>query len=84
VKGNSAKDDRLYLVHMRDCLRRVETYVQGGRVEFGDSTLIQDAVLRNLQTLAESSQRVSDARKAAHPEVAWRALAGFRNILVHA
>jgi uncharacterized protein with HEPN domain len=40
-------------------------------------------VLRNLQTLAESTQRISDHLKAHHPEVDWRAIAGFRNILVH-
>jgi len=45
--------------------------------------LIQDAVLRNLQTLAESTQRISDELKALHPEVDWRAIAGFRNVLVH-
>ena len=77
------KDDRLYLVHIRECLQRIEAYVRGGRSEFDASTLIQDAVLRNLQTLAESTQRVSEQRQSAHPEVPWRALAGFRNILVH-
>jgi uncharacterized protein with HEPN domain len=45
--------------------------------------LIQDAVIRNLQTMAESSQRLGDASKAQAPEVPWRAISGFRNILVH-
>ena len=45
--------------------------------------LIQDAVLRNLQILAESAQRLSRSLKAAHPEVKWREIAGFRNVLVH-
>ena len=39
--------------------------------------------MRNLQTLTESSQRLSDALKATEPQVPWRDLAGFRNILVH-
>ena len=47
------------------------------------SELIQDAVLRNLQTLAESTKRISDDLKAGHPEVDWPAVAGFRNVLVH-
>ncbi|MFN0105429.1 MAG: DUF86 domain-containing protein [Bryobacteraceae bacterium] len=50
---------------------------------FRRSELIQDAVLRNLQILAESTQRISDQMKALHPEVDWRAIAGFRNVLVH-
>jgi uncharacterized protein with HEPN domain len=40
-------------------------------------------VLRNLQTMAESTQRLSDALRAAHPEIDWRRMAGFRNVLVH-
>jgi uncharacterized protein with HEPN domain len=40
-------------------------------------------VLRNLQTLAESTQRLSDSLRSKHPHVDWRGIAGFRNILVH-
>lgn len=39
--------------------------------------------MRNLQILAESSQRLSDLTKATEPGVAWRDIAGFRNVLVH-
>ena len=45
--------------------------------------MIQDGVIRNLQTLAEASQRVSDAVKDSYPDVDWKGLAGFRNVLVH-
>lgn len=54
-----------------------------GRDSFMSSHTIQDAVLRNLQTLAESGQRVSDQLKMNHPEVEWKKLAAFRNVLVH-
>jgi uncharacterized protein with HEPN domain len=47
------------------------------------SNLIQDAVLRNLQTLAESTQRLSENFKGKHPEVDWYKISGFRNVLVH-
>ncbi len=47
------------------------------------SDLIQDGVIRNLQTLAESSQRLSDRIKERYPEVDWKGLSGFRNVLVH-
>jgi uncharacterized protein with HEPN domain len=39
--------------------------------------------VRNLQTLAQSAQRLSDTIKNSHPEVNWRGMAGFRNVLVH-
>ncbi len=50
------KDDKLYLIHISECIERIETYVsEGGKEAFMDSTLIQDAVLRNFQTMAEST-----------------------------
>jgi uncharacterized protein with HEPN domain len=44
---------------------------------------VQDAVLRNLQVLAGSSQRLSDEFKLRHPDIKWYKIAGLRNILVH-
>lgn len=40
-------------------------------------------MLRNLQTLAESSQRLSVEIKLTEPQIPWRELAGFRNVIVH-
>ena len=45
--------------------------------------MIQDAVLRNLQVLAESTQRLSEEFKYRHSEIEWHKIAGLRNILVH-
>jgi uncharacterized protein with HEPN domain len=44
--------------------------------------MVQDAVVRNLQTLTESSQKLSSEIKATEPQVPWRELAGFRNVIV--
>jgi uncharacterized protein with HEPN domain len=45
---------------------------------------VQDATLRRLQTLSEAAHLLSPALKAAHPEIPWADIAGFRNRLVHA
>jgi uncharacterized protein with HEPN domain len=75
--------DVVYLSHMIECINRVFEYCEGGESSFKQSRLIQDAVIRNLQTMAESSQRVSQSTKAIASDVPWRAIAGFRNIIVH-
>ena len=75
--------DQVYLNHMLECIARVFEYCEGGEAIFKQSRLIQDAVIRNLQTMAESSQRLSEATKALAPDVPWRAISGFRNIIVH-
>jgi uncharacterized protein with HEPN domain len=77
------KDDGVYVDHVLDCIRRINEYCRGGETAFRESELIQDGVMRNLQTMAESTQRMSDHVRALHPEVDWRAIAGFRNVLVH-
>ncbi|MBI3941709.1 MAG: DUF86 domain-containing protein [Chloroflexi bacterium] len=77
------KDDKIYLIHIIECITRIQTYTKDGRNQFFGDVKTQDAVLRNLQTLAESSQRVSKSLKAQNPEVDWRAIGAFRNVLVH-
>lgn len=78
------KDDRVYLRHVLRCISRIEEYVSDSPDALATSHLVQDAVLRNLQTMAESTQRLSPALKAQRPEIDWTALAGLRNVLVHA
>ena len=75
--------DRVLLAHMRDCLSRIAEYTNAERSRFDSSRLVQDAVVRNLQTLAESSQRLSSEIKTAELQIPWRELAGFRNVIVH-
>jgi len=75
--------DRVLLEHMRDCLGRILEYTNGERSRFEASRLVQDAVIRNLQTLAESSQRLSSEIKGTQPQIPWRELSGFRNVIVH-
>ena len=77
------KDDGLYMLHIKECIRRIEQYVSEGKDAFLADTKTQDAVLRNLQILAESTRRLSYELKLKHPDVDWRGISGFRNVLVH-
>jgi uncharacterized protein with HEPN domain len=77
------KDDRIYLQHISDCISRIQEYTREGQQAFLRDTRTQDAVLRNLQVLAESARRISTSFGESHPEVPWKNIAGFRNVLVH-
>jgi len=66
---------------MLECIDAIEVYCGSEDIASDERTL--DATLRKLQLLTESSKRISEELKAAHPTVAWRALAGFRNVVVH-
>lgn len=77
------KDDSVYLWHIDECLRRIEKNIAIGLQAFLASETIQDATLRNLQTMSEASQRLSDEVKSTRPDIEWERISAFRNILVH-
>ena len=78
------KEDTLYLIHISECIQRIESYLEGiTRKTFLASTLVQDAVLRNLQVMAESTQHLSQATKKKQAGIDWYNISGFRNVLVH-
>ena len=77
------ESDRVLLEHIGQCIERIREYTDGNRATFFGSHMVQDAVVRNLQTLAESTQRISEPLKATEPAVPWSAISGFRNVLTH-
>lgn len=78
------KDDKLYLIHITESIEKIESYTADiSFSSFMGTSIIQDAVLRNLQVLAESTQRLSGDFKLKHHGVEWYKIAGLRNILVH-
>ncbi len=77
------KDDRTYLVHIEECISDIKSFVRNNRELFLNDKLVRNATLRSLQTLAESTMRLSDGFKAKYPDIPWRKIHGFRNIIVH-
>jgi len=77
------KNDRLYLDHILECIGWIESFTAEGRDAFFKDRKTQSAVLSELQTLAESTQRLSDEFKGQYPNIPWQNMAGFRNVIVH-
>jgi uncharacterized protein with HEPN domain len=53
------------------------------RVSFMASDLHQSAIIRKLEVIGEAAGKVSMAFQAQHPEIAWAAIVGLRNRLIH-
>ncbi len=77
------KDDRTHLRHILECLDAIQAYTAGRRDTFFADRKTRKATLRELQELAESTQRQSPSLKDKHPEIPWPDIAGFRHVLVH-
>lgn len=78
------RDDRLFLLHIRDSLREVREFIEGESYEsFSESRMVQNAVIRSFEVVGEAARHVSPAFREAHPEVPWRVMGDFRNKLIH-
>lgn len=66
------KSQRAYVIHVLECIGRINVDSALGRdAVFGSHTL-QDAIIRNLQELCESVRRIDPAYKDLHSEIDWR------------
>lgn len=76
--------DRQALIDIRDVLIRAMGYPIADFEAFHEKDYFQDAVIRCLEILGEASKRLSPDLRRLHPQVPWRAMAGMRDILIHA
>ncbi len=70
-----------YAHHVLDAIEKIRLIQARGNIL--QDEILYDAALRNLQTLSEATQRLPDDQKARCPDIPWREISGFRNILVH-
>ena len=75
--------DRVYVEHILECINKINKYTGNERERFMSDALVQDGVLRCLQTMTESTQKLSRNLKKSVLGIDWNAISGFRNVLVH-
>ena len=78
------RDPLVFVRHMREAAVDVLQYTRGGRQEFEASSLVQDAVMRKLEIMGEAAKNVPLPFRDKWPGVPWRAVAGLRDVLIHA
>jgi uncharacterized protein with HEPN domain len=74
----------LFLDDMREAARKIDRYVAGRDPDaFRADEMAFDATLRNLEILGEAVKGIPEDIRARYPEINWRGVAGFRNVLAH-
>ena len=76
--------DAELLRFIAECLDTLAEYAASGRELFLATRMLQDAIIRRMEILADATGRLSDDVKERHPEIPWRAVVGFRNVVAHA
>lgn len=69
---------------MYDACVRLRDHTEGleRSALFADSKT-RDAALWNLLILGEAAKRVPDDIRSRHPQIEWKKIAGFRDVLAH-
>jgi uncharacterized protein with HEPN domain len=77
------RDDAWVLDMLHACERALR-YAKGlTGAAFLNDELRQDAIIRQLTILGEAGKHVSADYRAAHPEIPWQKIAGFRDVVIH-
>ena len=76
-----------YLVHILEAIERIERYTEDmDEVSFLADTLVQDAVIRNVEIIGEASNNIAKLYPefaAMHPELPLSAAYQMRNAVAH-
>jgi len=75
--------DDVYLEHILYAIVKIESYTTVGQAQFFAESHWQDGVIRQLEIIGEATKRLSPDLRKRHPEVAWRRMAGLRDVLIH-
>ena len=76
--------DGIFLIHIVDALQETIDFTAGLELEkFLGSILLIRAVTSSFEIAGEATKNLTKEFRAAHPEVAWRDMAGFRDVLIH-
>ena len=75
--------DRARLLEILDAIARIRRYTAGGRAAFLSSEVVQDSVTYRIGNIGESVKGLSTPFRDRHPDVAWKQIAGMRDVVNH-
>ena len=79
------RSERLYLTDIVDAAEAIADFIADlDEAGFYGDLKTQSAVLQKLITIGEAAARLSAQFRVQYPQIEWRDIVAFRNILVHA
>ena len=79
------RPEMLYLADIIEAAEAIVEFVQGqDETDFNQDAKTQSAVIQKLIVIGEAVARLPQDFKDRYPQIEWRDVVAFRNILVHA
>jgi len=78
------RESNLYLKDILKAINNIQEYSKNlDKNKLANNNLVLDAVLRNLEIIGEAISNVPEEIKNQYPEVEWKRIKGFRNVVAH-
>lgn len=78
---------RSYLLYLEDILvamSKIISYSKDiGYDDFVENTMLNEAVIRNLEIIGEASKNIPQNLREQYPNISWKSMIGLRNIMIH-
>jgi len=79
------RDTRLFIADIIENIGLIEDSTKKlSQNEFKSDKLIVDATIRRLEIIGEATKNMPNDFRKKYPEIPWRDIAGFRDVVTHA
>jgi uncharacterized protein with HEPN domain len=79
------RSEELYLRDIVEASDTIATFLDGiDEEEFLSDELLHSAIIYKLTIIGEASSKLSPNLRDANPDIPWKSIIGFRNVVVHA
>ncbi len=80
----SKREELLLLKDILDAGNKILKFSQEMNFQkFMDDEKTQDACIRNFEIMGEAAKYISEETILTNPEIAWKKMANYRNLLIH-
>ena len=77
------KDDSVHLQHIIEAVEQIERYTRGmSESEFFSRTMVQDAVIHQIDLIGEAASCISAEFKNEHPKLQWAGMTDIRKKII--
>ena len=79
------RDIGLFIEDIFKSIKNIEEFSKNlNKEKFSRNNLRQSAIIRQLEIIGEAVKNIPNSFRGKYPKIAWKDIAGFRDILSHA
>lgn len=78
------KEDGVYIQHIIESIQKINEYIKNtDKNKFLSNSMIQDAVIRQIEIIGEAAKNISSSTKKKNEIIPWKDISGMRDKLIH-